>query len=142
MQLRAISVFTVSMICPMVACASEGLFLVAIYDCYADDVNREMAQTCVAKYPGLSTSAAEALAKWRARNAVKAQHKKGACEAELREVEKTMVASEIADVREQVAKARREIREGLLVSLRNEGQAACVSALHQVATGDGAIDLR
>lgn len=67
----------------MMACASEGLIFAAVYECNADEVNRDMVQTCTDRYPELSTVSFEALVKWRARNAVKAKLAKVACESEL-----------------------------------------------------------
>lgn len=141
MYFRAI-VFSVSLFASMMACASEGLIFAAVYECNADEVNRDMVQTCMDGYPELSTVASEALVRWRARNAVKAKLAKEVCESELLEKAKTEGASEIDAVRAQMADVKKKIRNGFLARLQEEGKNACNGALHQLATGTGAMDLK
>lgn len=141
MYFRAM-VFSISLFAPMMACASETLIFAAVYECNADEVNRGMVQTCTDRYPELSTVASEALVRWRARNAVKAKLAKDACESELQEKAKTEAASEINALRERIADVKKKIRNGFLAQLQEDGKSACTGALHQIATGSGAMDLK
>ena len=141
MYYRAI-VFSISLFSPMMAYASEALIFAAVYECNADEVNRGMVQTCTDRYPELSMAASGALVKWRARNAVKAQLAKEACESELQEKAKTEAASEINTVRERIADVKKKIRNGFLAQLQADGKSACTGALHQIATGSGSMDLK
>ena len=141
MHFRAM-VFSISLLAPILACASEGLIFAAAYECNADEVNRDMVQTCIGSYPELSTIASDALVRWRARNAVKAKLAKEACESKLQEKARTEAASENNAIRERIANVKKEIRNGLLARLQEEGKNACTEALHQLATGTGAMDLK
>jgi hypothetical protein len=141
MHFRAI-VFSISLFAPIMACASEGLIFAAAYECNADEVNRDMVQTCMDSYPELSTVASEALVRWRTRNAVKAKLAKETCESELQEKAKTEAASEIDAFRVQMEDVKKKIRTGFLARLQEEGKNACTAALHQLATGTGAMDLK
>jgi hypothetical protein len=141
MYLRTI-VFSISLFSPIIACASEGLIFAAVYECNADEVNREMVQTCTDTYPELSPLASDAMGKWRARNSVKAKRAKDACESDLQEKAKTEAPSEIEAVRTRMADVKREIRIGFLTRLQEDGKKECTEALHQLATGTGAMDLR
>ena len=141
MYCRAI-VFSISLFAPMMACASDGIIFAAVYECNADEVNRDMVQTCMDSYPELSTIASEALVRWRARNAVKAKLTKEACESELQEKAKSEAASELDAVRAQMADVKKKIRNGFLARLQEEGKNACTVTLHQLARGTGAMDLK
>jgi hypothetical protein len=141
MYFRAI-VFSISLLAPMMARASEGLILAAVYECNADEVNRDMVQTCMGRYPELSMIASDALVRWRIRNAVKAKLAKDACESDLQEKAKTEAAYKIGALRGQMADLVKKIRNAFVEQLQEEGEIACTSALHQLATGTGAMDLK
>lgn len=127
MYLRSL-VLSILLFAPMAARASDALIFAAVYECHADEVNRDMAEACKRTFPELSAIASDALAIWRARNADKAKQIAATCEP--------------AAFQAQALKVKEAIRTGFLAQMRERGKSACVVALEQLSTGAGAMDLK
>lgn len=122
--------------------ASEGLIYAAVYECDADDVNRNFVDACSNRYPELSGVASEAISKWRARNSIKAKRAKDSCDAELKRKSITAAGSEAGLVQARIAEIKAEINANFVAELKTKGKGACVDALQQLSEGTGLIDFK
>ena len=132
----------IALLAPTATTASEALIYAAIYECHADEINQDLARICSDTFPAMSSDAADALSKWRSRNSIRAQQEKDSCENELHEKERSARKSETETVRGKISNGMDEIRQGLFANLKSRGKDFCIEALHQLAVGSGAVDIK
>lgn len=127
---------------PALALASDPMLYVAAYECSAEEVNRNMVETCSREFPELSAEADKALAAWRGRNLEKANAAKEKC-ARGRNAESTRPSTgKRPDGAALIANARAEMDAVFQARIRQEGAAACVRSIKQLNTAGGPVDLR
>ena len=127
---------------PMTAGAFDGMNPAAGYECRADAVNQDRVDTCIARFPALTSRAHEAMAGWRGRNAVKAKMAQDACEAENKTLSTPPSAAELAQTRQLWDELLAEINTAFQDRVQREGPGACIATLEQLGRDGGTMDFR
>ena len=120
---------------PSLASADDGMDYTTAYRCQADVINQDLVETCSARFPELTQSAADAIAHWRSRNAVKAIAAHDTCEAEHKGP-----SDEAKQFRQQMDGLRFDLKTDFQLRTEDEGPSACIAALEQLDRGDADMD--
>lgn len=113
-----------------------------VYECDAEEINRNMVEMCSGQFPNLSPQANDALAAWRDRNLAKANAVKKACSRDLSNKSKNASANDRLAVSKLMADTKAEMHFSFQAQVRKEGAAACLYAFNQLKTVGGALDMR
>ena len=124
------------------ASASDGMLYVAVYECNAEEINRNMVETCSREFPALSAEADKALTAWRGRNLAKANAARDKCARERSEASKRPRAPNGPDAGQLMADAKAEMSAGFEARIQTEGEAACLRSIKQLGQAGGPVDIR
>lgn len=120
---------------PSLAGAFDGMDYTTAYRCQADAINQDLVETCSARFPELTQSAADAIAHWRGRNAIKANAAHDMCIARHQGA-----SEEATQFRQQMDGLRFDLKTDFQLRTEDEGPSACIAALEQLDRGDADID--
>lgn len=120
---------------PALAGAYDGMDYTTAYRCQADAINVDLVETCSARFPALTQNAADALAHWRDRNAVKATAAHDTCIAQNKGS-----SDEATQFRQQMDGLRFDLKIDFQLRTDDEGPSACIAALEQLDRGDADMD--
>lgn len=115
--------------------ASDGMDYTTAYRCQADAINQDLVETCSARFPELTQGAADAIAHWRSRNAIKAKAAHDTCAAENKGP-----SDEATLFRQQMDGLRFDLKTDFQLRTDDEGPSACIAALEQLDRGDADMD--
>jgi hypothetical protein len=110
---------------PVFSLASEAMIYGLVYECDAEEINRDMVEMCSSRFPDLSREANDALSAWRDRNLEKADAK-----------------GDLQAFRTLIANTKTEIRSGFQDKIEKDGMAPCLDAFRQLKTSRGPLDIR
>ncbi|MDQ2822606.1 MAG: hypothetical protein M3Y65_19890 [Pseudomonadota bacterium] len=123
------------LLAPALAHAYDGMDYTTAYRCQADAINQDLVETCSARFPELTQSAADAIAHWRSRNTIKANAAHDLCIAEHQEPSETAT-----QFRQQMDGLRFDLKTDFQLRTEDEGPSACIAALEQLDLGDADMD--
>ena len=123
------------LLAPVAATAADGMNYAAAYGCQADAINQDLVETCSARFPELTQSAADAMSHWRSRNAIKASAAHDLCIAQHQGP-----SEEASQFRQQMDGLRFDLKTDFQVRTEDEGTSACIAALEQLDRGDADMD--
>ncbi|WP_305746754.1 hypothetical protein [Acidovorax sp. A1169] len=126
---------------PLISPASEGMIYGSLYECNAEEINRDMVEICSGQFPDLSLQANDAISVWRDRNLAKANAAKARCSRDLSEKSKNASWDDLQALRTLIANTKTEMLSGFRAKMRKEGVASCLDALKQLKTPGGALDI-
>jgi hypothetical protein len=113
-----------------------------VYECDAEELNRNMVEMCSSRFPDLSVKADDALVAWRDRNLAKANVAKKTCSRDLSEKSNNASPDDLQAFRTLIARTKAEIHSDFQAKIRKEGVAPCLDAFNQLKTPGGPLDIR
>lgn len=126
---------------PVISLASEGMIYGFVYQCDAEEINRNMVDMCSSQFPDLSLKANDALSDWRDRNLAKANAAKKTCSRDLSEKSKHASKDDLEAFRMLMANTEAEIRSGFQAKIQKKGVAPCLDAFNQLKAPGGPLDI-